>query len=474
MATLTLTGRAPAGRTIAYYLFGSDGTRLHFNPVNEYLSVKLGLGGGVDTAGKLAQALGRASGFSGIDQLLAQQTSAFFEARPEGFEQPFPIGLYVEPCNVNLWDKTESGLYQRRQETRFYVRLSHDASFMPIDPSRKRLERLADPGYEAAINKIAQAVADRLHNEVRGLVALVHDLRGTLEYDDLFLAEADQEGMRRLMHAAHITGIHHIGTVTSGTIGEGQNFLDWVERYSPLRYPGYSRFAICDSLTTAKAMSPAAQNYGQVLVNAQDAAEIRESLEWLSKSKTPAFPDFVHAWSNWALRDTENSFIIDFPPDISDGLKALIILQAQEFSFWAGRLLGTPLSTITKTAFSKGAENVRLYMRPEYLAENVKLSKGSALEKYLSQHRVESLTGRICYFADKYGSPEEIAIGQHALVGFEIDRNADLPELELDREFPGPGRRIPAFIRADDYLTAAEIMSRILNASFFRRQLHNA
>ncbi|MBI2575077.1 hypothetical protein HYV82_04285 [Candidatus Woesearchaeota archaeon] len=462
-----VNGFIPVPR-VAVYTFDSKGRLTDFQPLAPYLAAELNLQpydnlGGLLTAlralfpGELSVlppsgANGNDSGnvsTETIDSLLLGNNSpvngVLTEAntgaqRNQGIHSPSVFGAFSE--------RYERMTIERPAMLRVSVVHSNPFSFR--DPSEAEIHALDSAEYTRTSGEIVKSVASQVKG-IGGLAALVHDLRGTLRYKGFYLNAADFNGLQRLAMAAYTRGIRYFGTVTSGTISEGTNFMRWTRDASPDSYYPYTPFAICDSLTTVQAEAQM-MNYEQILVRGETAENIRHALDGLSEE---SFPYLSKAISEWKVIDTRNSVIIDIPPDAEQETAEGVLADAERFRNCFRQEQGEEVAVLTKTASTPFGVSTRLYLRPVALADGSPLSKWGSFSLYMGTRGIHNAKGRFVYFADNYGSGEELPLGREALIGVEIINGSS-----AGVEFGKHG--VPAVITAPSYLIAADIVGRII------------
>lgn len=206
-------------------------------------------------------------------------------------------------------------------------------------------------------------------------------------------------------------------------------------------------------------------NYGQILVEGGVARTIRTALEQLSESAEGSkYNSFLKAWRKWTNRDTQNSIIIDIPPNQSPAEVELVTREAEAFRAYFSSRFGKDISVINKAATTGGVTSVRLYVRPGKLEDGTELSKGNCLKYYFNQNGISNMEGKLVYFADKFATPEEISLGRYALIGVEIDTAQKTPAVEFGKY------GVPVLITVPTYLKGADIVRKVLQTLPSRRE----
>ncbi|MBI2141870.1 hypothetical protein HYU15_00075 [Candidatus Woesearchaeota archaeon] len=467
---------------VAVYTFDSEGNLVNFQPLAPYLAAELNLQP-YDSLDGLLNVLRNLfpgelsvlhpSGETGkedgngraatIDSLLLGNNSpvngVFTEAntgaqRNQGIHSPSVFGAFSERYErIRVVRQGggggvdgESGVYRIERPVMQRISVVHSSPFQFRDPSEAEIHALYSEEYTRTSGEIVKSVVAQVKG-IDGLAALVHDLRGTLRYKGFYLNAADFNGLQRLAMAAYTRGLKYFGTVTSGTISEGTNFMKWARAASPDNYYPYRLFAICDSLTTAQMME-----YDQVLVRGETAARILQSLEGLSPE---SFPCLAKAFREWKVSDTINSVILDIPPGEKQETVEAVLADAERFRDYFRQEHGEEVSVLSKSASTPFGASTRLYLRPVLLADGSPLTKLGSFGFYMGTQGIPDAKRRLVYFADNYGSGEEIPLGREALIGVEIVNGAG-----IGAEFGKHG--VPAVITAPSYLIAADIVSRII------------
>ncbi|GEM_PF-6860179 len=467
---------------VSVYTFDSEGKLADFQPLAPYLAAELNLQP-YDNLGGLLKVLRvlfpgelsvlHSSGANGtdgsngsaatIDSLLFGNntpTNGVFTdvQRDQGLRGPAVFGVFSERYERlrvvrQGVESGENGVYRIERPAMLRVSVVHSTPFSFRDPSEAEIQALDSAEYMRTSGEIVKSVVAQVKG-IDGLVALVHDLRGTLRYKGCYLNAADFNGLQRLAMAAYTRGIRYFGTVTSGTISEGTNFMRWTRDASPDSYYPYTPFAICDSLTTAQAEAQM-MDYEQILVRGETAEKIRQALDGLSEE---SFPYLSKAISEWKVRDTRNSVIIDIPPDAEQETAEGVIADAERFRNHFRQEQGEEVAVLNKTALTPFGASTRLYLRPVALADSSPLSKWGSFSFYMGTRGIHNAKGRFVYFADNYGSGEELPLGGEALIGVEIVNNTG-----IGVEFGKHG--VPAVITAPSYMIGADLVGRIIEAA---------
>ncbi len=436
---------------LAVYTFDESGNLIGFSPQSPFMAAELNLQPcNLDDLKKVLEVLvpGKIyvmphltsqespKEFDGLDGLLFNDNPVNGILMDKGRDK---FGVFSEWENRPAW-VLQNGLFKLQENKELRISVVHNG--YSSDPSSDEVDKVM------VAEGVVDAVVSKIGKELGGLAALVHDLRGTLRYKGFYLNAADFSGLQSLLKAAYTRRITHVGTVTSGTISEGSNFLRWVQDASPDSYIPYTPFAACDSLTTA--IKP---NYAEVLVQAEESAKLLQGLRGLDKEE---FSLLYQAYHNWKVREgeTKNSVIIDIQPGQDQQTVEGVVSDAKRFKYYMS-LKGVEITVLTKTATTPYGTSTRLYLRPISLADGSELTKWNSFRYCMAQSGINDIEGRFVYFADNYSSAEELSIGKYALVGVEIGKG-----LPVGVEFGKHG--VPAFITAPTYLVAAYLVASII------------